>query len=64
MVLQLRKSFPSTVTSETVKRLGLAPKNESTIINALQYINVIDDEGKKTEKGANVLSQHKDEDFN
>ena len=41
MVAQLRKSFPSTITSETVKKLGIAPNNESYIINALQFIDVI-----------------------
>jgi hypothetical protein len=32
MVTQLRKSFPATISSETVKKLGLAPNNESYVI--------------------------------
>lgn len=63
MVTQLRKSFPSTISSETVKKLGLAPNNESYVISVLQFIGVIDAEGKKTTDAAKVFSNHKDEDF-
>lgn len=63
MVTQLRKSFPATITSETVKKLGLAPNNESYVINVLQFIGVIDSEGKKTTDAAKVFSHHKDEEF-
>ena len=42
MVNQLRKSFPQTVNSETVKKLGLAPNNESSVISVLQFINLLD----------------------
>lgn len=63
MVSQLRKSFPQSVNSETVKKLGLAPKNESYVINAVQFIGIIDEEGKKTPGAAKVFSVHKDEDF-
>lgn len=51
MVGFLRKNFPSTVTSETVKKFSLAPNNESYVINALQFVGVIDAEGKRTAKG-------------
>lgn len=63
MVKQLRKSFPATITSETVKKLGLAPNNESYVINVLQFVGVIDSEGKKTSEAAKVFSHHKDEEF-
>jgi hypothetical protein len=63
MIAQLRKSFPQSVTSDTVKRLGLASKNESYVINALQFIEIIDEDGKKTEKGSSVFAHHKDEEF-
>jgi len=62
MIKQLRSNFPGTVTSETVKKLGIAPNNESYVINALQFLGVINEEGKKTEKGK-VLTIHKEEDF-
>ena len=63
MVAQLRKSFPGTINSETVKKLGLAPNNESYVINILQFIGVIDSEGKKTQEAAKVFSHHKDDEF-
>lgn len=63
MVLQLRKAFPQKVSSETVKKLGLAPNNESYVINALQFVDVIDEEGNKTEQAAEIFSKHKNEDF-
>lgn len=55
MVAYLRKNFPATVTSETVKKYSLAPNNESYLINALQFIGVIDQEGKRTVQGHDVF---------
>lgn len=55
MIAYLRKNFPATVTSETVKKFSLAPNNESYVINALQFIGVIDQDGKRTEKGHDVF---------
>lgn len=63
MVSHLRKSFPQSITSETVKKLGLAPNNESYVINALQFIGIIDETGKKSNIGAKIFSYHKDEEF-
>ena len=63
IIEHLRKSFPSTINSETVMKLGLAPKNESYVINCLQFIGVIDEDGKKTQEAGAAFSQHKDEDF-
>lgn len=55
MIGFLRKNFPPTVTSETVKKFALAPNNESYIINALQFIGVIDSDGKRTEEGHSIF---------
>jgi len=55
MVAYLRKNFPANVTSDTVKKFGLAPQNESYIINALQFIGIIDQEGKRTGPGHDVF---------
>ena len=63
MIGHLRKSFPATITSDIVKKLGLAPNNESYVINVLQYIGVIDTDGKKTSEASKVFSHHKDEEF-
>ncbi|MCI0565086.1 MAG: DUF5343 domain-containing protein [Nitrososphaera sp.] len=59
----LRKSFPSTMTAETLKKLGFAPKNESYVLNVLRFIGLIDDAGKKTETAGKVFSQHNDATF-
>lgn len=63
MVAQLRKSFPVKVNSDTVKKLGLAPNNESHLINALQFVGLLDSEGVKTSQASSVFSHHKDEEF-
>ena len=63
MIGHLRKSFPEKISSDTVKKLGLAPNNESYVINVLQFIGVINEEGKKTPEAAKVFANHKDEDF-
>lgn len=55
MIGFLRRNFPGTVNSDTVKKFGLASKNESYVINALQFIGLIDEEGKKLPGGADVL---------
>ena len=55
MIGYLRKNFPSTITSETVKKFSLAPNNESYVINALQFIGLIDEDGKRTAKGHDVF---------
>jgi hypothetical protein len=63
LIVQLRKAFPATVTAETVKKLGLAPNNESYLINTLQFIGLLDSDGKKTSAAGQVFSKHKDDDF-
>ena len=55
MIGFLRKNFPSTVTSDTVKKFSIASNNESYVINALQFIGVIDEQGKRTPKGHDVF---------
>jgi hypothetical protein len=56
-ISQFQKSFPKSVTAETLKKLGIAPKNESYIINVLRFIGAIDAEGNKTETAARVFSK-------
>ncbi len=60
----LRKSFPKEVTAETLRKLGVAPKNESYVINVLRFLGVLDDEGKKVDAKAKAFLQHKDDAFN
>lgn len=63
MIGFLRKNFPATVNSDIVKKYGLAPKNESYVINALQFIGLIDEAGKRTDLGSDVLTTHDEEEF-
>jgi len=62
-ITQFRKSFPGIVNAETLKQLGIAPKNESYVINVLRFIGAIDKEGKQTENALTVFSHHDDADF-
>ncbi len=56
VINHFRNSFPSTVSAETLKKLGFAPNNESYIINILRFLHLIDEEGKKSELASKVFS--------
>jgi hypothetical protein len=62
-VNQLRKSFPAQVTADTLKKLSIAPNNETYVLNILRFIGVIDAAGKKTPKAGTVFNLHTDPDF-
>jgi len=62
-VSHLRKSFPKEVTAETLRKLGVAPKNESYVINVLRFLGVIDEEGRKVDAKAQVFVQHDESAF-
>lgn len=62
-VAQLRKSFPAQFGSDTMKKLGIAPNNESYVLTTLRFIGVLDEDGKKGQKVGSVFNQHEDEDF-
>lgn len=62
-VAHLRRSFPAQVTAETLKKLGIAPNNETYVLNTLRFINVLDAEGKKNEAAASVFNKHDDSEF-
>lgn len=63
IIQHLRRSFPNTIDADTLKRLGIAPNNESYLINILRFVGVIDAEGKKTDKASKIFSQHDDQKF-
>lgn len=60
---QFRKSLPSKVDSNTLKKLGIASSNEGSLINILKFIGVLTDDNDKTAEGTKLFTQHKDEDF-
>jgi hypothetical protein len=41
LITHLRRTFPPSVTADTVKKLGLAPKNESYLLNTLRFLGLI-----------------------
>lgn len=58
-----RNSLPPTISADTLKKLGLAPNNESYLISILRFLGIIDAEGNRTDQAAKVLSKHSDKDF-
>lgn len=63
VITHLRRVFPQTVNAETLKKLGIAPNNESYLINILVFLGLIDEEGKRVDTGHAVMTTHKEEDF-
>jgi len=60
---QLRKSFPQVVDASTLKKLGIAPQNESYVLGVLRFLGVIDKEGKKVDSAAKVFLNHDESAF-
>lgn len=60
---QLRKSFPATVDADLLKKLAIAPKNESYIINVVRFLGLIDDQGKRTDEANKIFTLHEDQAF-
>lgn len=63
IVAQLRKSFPATVTAETLKKLGISPNNETYVLNILKFIGVLDNENKKAQAAVPVFNKHDSAEF-
>lgn len=55
VILKLKNNFPNSVTSATIKQLGIARNSESAVINALQFIELIDADGKKNQEAAQAF---------
>lgn len=62
-VTHLRRSFPAQVTADTLKKLGIAPNNETYVLNILRFVGVLDSESKKGSKAASVFNKHDDTEF-
>src|SRR5437867_11733502 len=60
---QLRSAFPPTVNADTLKKWGIAPGNESSIVQTLRFLNLVDDEGAKNAEAAKAFVHHDDEKF-
>lgn len=62
-VAHLRRSFPAQVSAETLKKLGIAPNNETYVLNILRFIGVLDAESKKNAKAVGAFNKHNDAEF-
>lgn len=62
-VTHFRKSLPATVNASTLKKLGIAPNNESYVLNVLRFLGLIDQEGKKTADATKTFNLHDDAAF-
>lgn len=62
-VNQFRKSFPQKVSADTLRKLSIAPKNESYVINTLRFIGAIDLDGNKSEESTATFNLHNDVEF-
>jgi len=60
VINHLRKSFPLTITADTLKKLGFAQRQESYILNILRFLGLIDQEGNRTEPASTIFSLQND----
>jgi hypothetical protein len=63
VISQFRRSFPAQVTADTLKKLGIAPKNESYLLNIVRFLGLIDQEGNRTEVAQKIFTQADDAKF-
>ncbi len=54
----LKKSFPATFDADTLRKLGLAPHNESYIINTIRFLKLIDENGARTVEAQKTFTLH------
>jgi hypothetical protein len=60
VIEHFRRSLPPTIDASVLKKLGLAKQNESYLINVLQFIGVVKEDGTPTDKALSVFTQHDD----
>jgi hypothetical protein len=47
--------MPSTVSAQTLQKFGIAPNNESYVINTIRFLGLIDSDGKKIDDNTEFL---------
>jgi len=60
---QLRLAFPPQVNADTLKKWGIAPNNETYIINILRFLGVIDENDQRVDSARKVFANHDDTAF-
>ncbi|HWX67829.1 MAG TPA: DUF5343 domain-containing protein [Rhodanobacter sp.] len=63
LAAHFRKSFPTPVSADTLKKLAIAPNNESYLLNILRFVGILDADGNKSATASAVFNQHEDADF-
>lgn len=63
VINHFRRSFPATVSADTLRKLGYAPKNESYVLNVLRHLELIDEDGQRTASAQRIFSLHDDAAF-
>lgn len=59
----LKRSFPTTLDADLLRKLGLAPRNESYLLNTVRFLNLIDENGARTPHGHKTFTLHDQESF-
>lgn len=59
----LRKSLPTTISADVLKKLGFAPKNESFMMNIIRFLKLIDEDNKPSADARQVFHLHDPEEF-
>ena len=63
MIAQLRNSFPSPITVNKIKQLGIDSGNERSVISALRFIGIIDENGEAIEDKKALFVIQDDKEF-
>jgi len=58
---QFREAFPPVIDASLSKRLGIAPANESYLINIFRFLVLIDEDGKKIDANTEFFFRSEDE---
>lgn len=61
---QLRRSFPTRLDADTLKRLSIAPSNEASVLNTIRFLGLIDTDNQRTDLGKRIFSIHDQNAFN
>jgi len=63
LIVTLRGSFPPQLSTATLKKLGIAPNNESSTISTLKRLGLLDSLGMRTPRAESVFSIPDDQAF-
>ena len=59
-VTQFRKRLPQPVNAAQLRKLGIAPNNESYVINTLRFLSLVDADGQPSDEARSLFTKHDD----